>query len=168
MIIIRAYPHTQKNTHSKGSRYLQQLHHYCGLQSRRQRDRSRIALQLWINNSPPISTALSSVVSSISYPVSRGLSDECSSTAAWITIKWQDIFIFLISEPYCLHSASKEFFDHCLRRRRQHIKSFLTHQIPFYCTDNDLIMGMGKMRGIANYGVNAVERSRVEEAALPR
>lgn len=29
-------------------------------------------------------------------------------------------------------------------------------------------MGIGKMRGTANYGVNAVERSRVEEAALPR
>lgn len=29
-------------------------------------------------------------------------------------------------------------------------------------------MGIGKMRGIANYGVNAVERSLVEEAALPR
>lgn len=126
-IIIRAYPHTQKNTHSKGCRYSQQLHHYCGLQSRRQQDRSRIALQLWINNLPPLRAALPSVLSSGSYPVSRGLSDECSSTAAWITIKQQDIFIFLISEPYRLYSASKEFFDHCLRRRRQHIETVLSH-----------------------------------------
>lgn len=31
------------------------------------------------------------------------------------------------------------------------------------CRDNELIMGIGKQRGIANYGVNAVERNRGSE-----
>lgn len=41
--------------------------------------------------------------------------------------------------------------------------TFLSNQKVFFdvalCEDNELIMGIGKLSGIANYGVNAVERN---------
>ena len=42
--------------------------------------------------------------------------------------------------------------------------TFPSNQKVFFdvalCGDNELIMGIGKLSGIANYGVNAAERNR--------
>lgn len=62
----------------------------------------------------------------------------------------------------CILSPSVEHFT-CGFLDTTSSTTFLAHQKVFFdvalCGDNELIMGIGKLSGIANYGVNAVERN---------
>lgn len=63
----------------------------------------------------------------------------------------------------CILSASVESFT-CGFQKTTSRATFLPNQEVFFdvavCGDNELIMGIGKLSGITNYGVNAVERNR--------
>lgn len=73
----------------------------------------------------------------------------------------------------CILSPSVEHFT-CGFSKTTSSTTFLSHQKVLFdvalCEDNELIMRVGKLSGIANYGVNAVERNRIRDrtAALPR
>lgn len=95
-----------------------------------------------------------------SYPVSNGLLLHISSG---LHSKGRaPLYFFFISDlnvsSNCISSASGECFT-CgiLKQPSSNLKVF--SDVPV-CRDNELIMGIGKLSGIANYEVNAVERNQ--------